>query len=156
MLFRKEPPGPTYNIARFVGSPTNLRTRAAIYEMAPPLRGHRRVAVSSTVAPLSGPETLIFAVEDSGEVRDFLDIGGLRGTLSHPEALFMIRYTAVFPFEGEDYEVYRPRSGVVQSAAIDEAIGAVRAAHAAGIRLALAAETRRPITVRPGGDRSLG
>lgn len=43
--------------------------------------------VSAVVVPFSGPETYIFPGDQNGEITDFGEIVGLRGTLSHTEAI---------------------------------------------------------------------
>lgn len=43
--------------------------------------------VSAVVVPFSGPETYVFPGDGNGEITDFGEIVGLRGTLSHTEAI---------------------------------------------------------------------
>lgn len=71
---------------------------AALYELSEPVEWedyetettHRTkfVVVSAVVAPFTGPETLIFPADESGETHNMVDLAGSqRGTLSHYEAL---------------------------------------------------------------------
>lgn len=43
--------------------------------------------VSAVVVPFSGPETFVFPADRHGKITDFGEIVGLRGTLSHQEAI---------------------------------------------------------------------
>lgn len=43
--------------------------------------------VSAVVVPFSGPETYVFPGDENGEITDFGEIVGLRGTLAHTEAI---------------------------------------------------------------------
>jgi hypothetical protein len=45
------------------------------------------VVASAVVAPFSGPETLVFPADESGEVTSWIEIGGVRGLLDHDAAL---------------------------------------------------------------------
>ena len=62
--------------------------QAAHYRLDPPLDGAEFVVVSATVAMFSGPETYIFAADESGKITDFSEKdGSYRGGLDHAEAL---------------------------------------------------------------------
>ncbi len=67
---------------------------ATLYEVSPPLEGHRFVVVSAAVAMFSGPETYIFPSDASGEVTDYGELdGSFSGALDHTEALRRVGYT---------------------------------------------------------------
>jgi Iap family predicted aminopeptidase len=48
------------------------------YRLDPPLVGHTNVVASYSNSPLVEAETLIFAADESGEIIDWLEIGGAR------------------------------------------------------------------------------
>lgn len=61
---------------------SNFKGDAALYR----LDDGSYVAVSA-INTYGGPETLVFPADESGEVTDWLEIGGGRGYLDHEEAL---------------------------------------------------------------------
>lgn len=62
---------------------------ARLYKLDPPLANNEYVVVSAVVVPFdSGPETYIFASDDSGNVKDYLELdGSFKGGLDHAAAL---------------------------------------------------------------------
>lgn len=63
------------------------------YRLAPPLEGcgtnghHEYVTASSVVAPITGPEVMVFPSDKDGNVTDFIDILCVRGTLDNTAPL---------------------------------------------------------------------
>lgn len=54
----------------------------------PPLEGNKYVIVSATIALFSGHETLIFAADKNGAIKNWTDLpGSFRGGLDHEQAL---------------------------------------------------------------------
>jgi hypothetical protein len=62
---------------------TGFTGHAALYQ----LDNGEYVVASAVVAPFSGPETLVFPADESGEVTSWGEIGGVRGALDHAAAL---------------------------------------------------------------------
>lgn len=66
---------------------------AALYRLSIPLGGHEYVIVSAAVAPVSGPETYIFAAPTDGDIGNRAELpGSVRGVLSHEDALALAGY----------------------------------------------------------------
>lgn len=78
---------------------SGMRGDARVFELDPPLEGHRYVVVSAVSAMRSGPElsgleTYIFPANKKGEIEDWGELeGSQRGTLSHEDVLRDIGYT---------------------------------------------------------------
>lgn len=75
-----------------------FKGHAALYQLNPPIKDddneeYEYVIASAVVALFSGPETLIFPATKDGEVINFRDIAGERGTLNHTVALNNEGYT---------------------------------------------------------------
>lgn len=47
----------------------------------------KHFVVSATVAPFSGPETLVFLADANGEVTNWIEVAGGRGSLDHEDAI---------------------------------------------------------------------
>lgn len=61
---------------------------ARLYRLSEPLDGNEYVVVSATVAMFSGPETYIFAADETGKVTGWSELSGsFRGDLDHQAAL---------------------------------------------------------------------
>lgn len=79
--------------ATFVCNVAGMRGDARLYELSEPHEGYgvdptSRVIVSAVVAPLTGPETYIFAAGDDGRVSDWGEMpGSFQGALDHEQAL---------------------------------------------------------------------
>ena len=84
-------------IARFL-SRRDGTGEGRVYELTPPLDGHKYVWVSAVVAMFSGPETFIFASNRRGDVSDWEELpGSIKGVLDHEAALKEAGYTVVKP-----------------------------------------------------------
>lgn len=65
-----------------------------LYQLSPPLEGHKFVVVSAASVPFSGPETYIFPSDANGVITSWGELrGSYRGSLSHVKALRMAGYT---------------------------------------------------------------
>lgn len=79
--------------ATFIRNVENFPAHQSLYRLDPPHEGHEHVVVSSVVATLSGPETLIFPADANGKIQSFSELpGSCRGTLDHIEALNLAGY----------------------------------------------------------------
>ena len=59
-----------------------------LYKLSEPLDQAVFVIVSAVIAPITGPETFIFAANSKGEVRDWGELdGSFTGALDHEQAL---------------------------------------------------------------------
>lgn len=47
----------------------------------------KHYVVSATVAPFSGPETLVFQADANGQVTNWVEVAGGRGSLNHEVAI---------------------------------------------------------------------
>ncbi len=81
-------------IAKFISEKVSgVRANMHLYKMTPALDGHQFVVVSAVNAMFSGPETLIFPSDESGEITDWGELeGSFRGSLDHSEALEDVGY----------------------------------------------------------------
>ena len=80
-------------IARFL-SRRDGTGEGRVYELTPPLDGHKYVWVSAVVAP----ETFIFPSNRRGDVSDWGELpGSIKGVLDHEAALKEAGYTVVKP-----------------------------------------------------------
>ncbi len=81
----------------------------ALYRLNPPIvqtgynedgeyvSTHEYVVVSSIVAPYSGPETYIFAADETGKIVEWMELeGSFRGEPDHGRALRNAGYTTIF------------------------------------------------------------
>jgi hypothetical protein len=70
-----------------------MRGSAALYRLTPPMEDEdgksvAYVVVSAVTAPVTGPETFIFAANDRGDIESWHELpGSFRGDLDHVAAL---------------------------------------------------------------------
>jgi hypothetical protein len=72
---------------------TGWRGEARLYQLDPPLNGHKYVVVSATVVDYSGAETYIFGADRDGRVTDWGELpGSFQGGTDHEGALRNVGY----------------------------------------------------------------
>lgn len=83
--------------AKYIKSLTGWTGHASLYELDPPLRGHKYVIVSATFVPFdNGPETYIFPAFKNGKPKDMMELpGSFKGELDQEKALRNAGYKRV-------------------------------------------------------------
>ena len=71
----------------------NVNSRQILWEVLPRINGHKYVITSATEVEFTGPETYMFAADETGNIIDWCELpGSYRGDLEHSKCFEYINY----------------------------------------------------------------